>query len=609
MTVMKVDFVPGVNKEGTRYTNQNQYFDSDKVRFRKGRPESIGGWEKFTNATFLGVCRSMFRWFTLASVKYHTIGTHLKYYILEGNTFADITPIRSSGNLGNNPFTTTNESKTVTVTHSSHGAFENDYVTVASADTTNGIPAGELNTEHQILTVPNVNSYTIAVSTTAATSSGTGGGTTPATAAYQLNAGLETSTNGAGFGVDTWGAGGMGDAAVPGIQDRLRIYHQDNWGEDLLFNVRGGSIYYWDSSDGTSTRATLLSAESGADDVPSTVTQILVAQTERHVIAYGSTPKGSSTHDPLLVRWSDQENNVDWDPTATNTSGSQRLGVGSKIIRALSSAGGEILIWTDLGLYSQQFVGPPYVYGFKLIAGDVSIISPNAVAFVNGLVYWMDANNFYSYSGSSKILQCSLLDFVFSDMNNEQFEQVFAAPNVQFNEVSWFYCSGDSTQIDRYVTYNYEEGIWYPGTLDRSAWIDAADTEVPLATSNTGGILYKHESGVDDDGSAISSYIESSDFDVGDGDEFSFINRIIPDIDFSKSASNSTKTGSMILKTRNYPGNSLSTNSTSSVTDTTEQSFIRARSRQAVLRWESSAVGVAWRMGVTRMDIKPDGKR
>ena len=357
MPLRKLQMRPGYNREGTQYTNEGQWYDGDKVRFRKGLPESIGGWEKFTSASFQGICRSIFRWYTLTSIKYHTIGTHLKYYILEGNTFADITPIRvAAANLSSNPFTTTNGSKTVTIADSAHGAVVNDFVTIASADATNGIPVGELNTEHQILTIPDVDSYTIAVETTAATSSGTGGGTTPPTVEYQLTTGLTTSLLSPGWGADTWGAGGMGDAKVPAIQDRMRVYHQDNWGEDLLFNVRGFSIYFWDSSVGTGTRATLLSEESNADNVPTNCTQIFVSQVDRHAIAYGCNELGSSDLDPLLIRWSDQENHVDWDPTAVNTSGDQRLGVGSKIIAARRGSKGEIIIWTDLGKIGRAHV-------------------------------------------------------------------------------------------------------------------------------------------------------------------------------------------------------------------------------------------------------------
>jgi len=609
MPLVKVDFAPGVNKEGTRYTNENQYYDSDKTRFRKGRPESIGGWEKYTPNTFQGVCRSIFHWHRLNGTKYYTIGTNLKYYLLDANVFADITPIRvAAAGLASNPFTTVNESTTVIVADSSHGAEEGDFVTIASAATTRGIPAAELNKEHQIVTVPGTGTYTISVDT-AATSSGTGGGTTPPTVEYQVNTGLEIAVLGPGWGAGTWGRGTWDSDADRVAHGILRIWHQDKFGEDLVFNIRDGALYFWNSSDGTGTRGTLLSAESGASQVPTVVRQVLVSQVDRHVIAYGANPKGSSTQDPLLIRWSTQESAVDWNPTATTTAGDFRLTVGSQIVGALQTANGEILVWTDEAIYAQQYIGPPYTFGFKLLSGGLDLAGPNAAAFMNGLGFWMGVSNFYVYSGSVKSLPCTLLDHVFNDINIGESSQFFAAPNSGFNEISWFYCSHDSPSIDRYVTHNYEDGTWYPGTLERSAWIDATDTEYPLATEVTGGILYKHEYGVDADGSALNSYIESSDFDIGEGDKFMFVSRIVPDVDFSNGTSGVSQTGNMILKTRNYPGNPLTTNSTSAITDTTEQAFIRARARQAVLRWETNTIGVAWRMGVTRMDMKPDGGR
>jgi len=607
MPLEKMLMKPGYNREGTQYTNEGQWYDGDKVRFRKGLPESIGGWEKFTSNSFLGICRSIFRWYTLTSIKYHTIGTHLKYYILEGNAFTDITPIRAAAaNLGSNPFDVTSGSATITVNHTDHGAVINDFVTLASSDAVAGIPVGEINAEHQILTTPDADSYTIAV-TTSASSNTSGGGTTPPTAEYQLTTGLTTSVNSPGWGAGAWGTGGWGDAKVPAIQDRMRIFHQDNWGEDLIFNVRGFDIFFWDASVGTGTRATLLSAESGADNVPTKCTQILVSQVDRHAIAYGCNELGESALDPLLIRWSDQENLVDWDPTAVNTSGDQRLGVGSKIIAASRGTKGEIIIWTDLGMYAQQYIGPPFTYGFSFIAGDVSLIGPNAAALVNGLVYWMDTNNFYVYDGNVRVLPCSVLDFVFDDIESDEFEQVFIAPNVQYNEISWFYCSEGETAIDRYVTYNYEEEIWYFGSLDRSAWIDSADTEQPLATSMSSTYyLWKHETGQNDDGSALTSYVEGSDIDIGDGDDFMFMSRIIPDITFKGSGS---ATGTLTIKKRNYPGDGLSTHGTHTITDSTKQVFPRLRTRQAVIRWGSAAANVGWRMGHLRIDNKPDGKR
>ena len=607
MPLKKLQMTPGMNREGTQYTNEGKWYDGDKVRFRKGLPESIGGWEKRTPNTFQGVCRSIFRWNTLADKEYYTIGTNLKYYLLNGNSFDDITPIRvAAAGLASNPFTTVNESTTVIVADSSHGAEEGDFVIIASAATTRGIPAADLNKEHQIVTVPDTGTYTISVDT-AATSSGTGGGTAPPTVEYQINTGLETSVLGQGWGAGTWGRGTWDSAADIIAHGILRIWHQDKWGEDLIFNPRLGPIYFWDASDAAGTRAGLLSAESGADNVPTIVTQILISQIDRHLNAYGCNPLGSSTHDPLFVRWSDQENNVDWDPTAVNTSGSQRLSVGSRIIGAINTSRGETLIWTDRCLYSQQYIGPPFTYGFRFMAGNVSLIGPLAAGFIDSKVYWMDRNNFYVYDGTTKAIKCDLLDYVFDDINKSEYEQVFIAPNTHFNEVSWHYCSASSSVIDRYVTYNYEENIWYFGTLDRTAWISEEGINNPLATSTTGGILFKHEYGVDDDGSALNSYIESSDIDMDDGNEFMYMHRIIPDIGFTGTAT--SKTADLITKKRNYNGDTLSTHKTQAVTDTTKQIFPRLRTRQAVIRFESNTIGVGWRLGHMRLELQPDGER
>jgi len=611
MVLKKLNIAPGMNREGTQYTSNGKWYDGDKVRFRKGLPESIGGWEKYTAETFQGVCRSLFHWHTLTGVRYITVGTNLKYYILSGNSFKDITPIRSGpDNLGNNPLDTTSGSAVVVVNHTAHGATNNDFVTLAAADATNGIPADELNAEHQ-LTYIDANSYSVTVTTTAS-STGSGGGTTPITATYQINTGITTGIGGPGWGAGTWSRGTWGSAATITTSDTLRIWHQDHWGEDLVFNIKGGPLYFWDASGGTGVRGTLLSAESGADNVPVLALQALVSQIDRHLVTYGCNELGTSTMDPLLIRWSDQESLFDFDPTAVNTSGSQRLSIGSSIVAALNLAKGETLVWTDEALYSQQYIGPPFTYGFNFIAGDIDIVSTNAAAFVGsvngGKTYWMSGNNFYVYDGTVQALKCDLLDYVFDDINKGEYGQIFVAPNEHFSEISWHYCSADSSTIDRYVTYNYEEGLWYFGTLARTAWMDYKDSENPISTSVSGGILYKHESGVDDDGSALNSYIESPGIELEDGDSFIFMHRLVPDIKF-RGTTGVTKTGNLITKKRRYPQDSLDTHKTQAITESTRQIFPRMRTREAVIKFESNTLGVGWRLGHIRADIKPDGKR
>ena len=335
----------------------------------------------------------------------------------------------------------------------------------------------------------------------------------------------------------------------------------------------------------------------------------MVSDIDRHVICFGVNPIGSSAIDPLFVRWSDQESAADWTPTATNTAGGQRLSTGSLVIGAIQTRQ-EILIWTDAGVESMRFSGAPFVFSFQVLNRGVSLISPNAMANANGVVYFMDRGGFYLYNGAVQPLPCPVLDFVFDNLNQGQAYKVFAATNIDFNEVMWFYPVGSGdTEITRYVKYNYVDQSWDVGTFERSAWIEAHSQEFPVAASTEAGednnYLYSQESGHDADGAAMTSYIESGDIDIGDGEEFMMIDRIIPDFAFE----GADPSVSMVLKGRNFPLDSLVTLSTSTITDSTDQVFVRNRARQMALRVEADSLGSGWRLGRTRINVRPDGRR
>jgi len=397
----------------------------------------------------------------------------------------------------------------------------------------------------------------------------------------------------------TWG----GASAITSSQ-QLRLWSQDNWGEDLIFSPLDSTPYYWDKTLGLNARATALSAQSGASDAPTITRRIFVSGADRHVIAFGCNPLGETDQDLLQVRWSDQEDPVNWTPSVTNTAGGQRISSGSEIIAAQKTRQ-EILIWTDVNLHAMRFVGAPFTFGFSLLASNISVISPNAVTTVGDQIFWMDQENFYVYTGQVQAVPCSVLKYVFDDVNIGQSRKFFAASNRMFNEIMWFYVSASAIEIDRYVKFNYAEGSWDIGVLSRTAWIDRGVHTNPRAVDAT--LVYSHENGQNDDGTAMNSYIESGDFDIGDGEQFSFINKIIPDIEII--STDTSATVDYVLKTRNFPGDSLTTNSTNSVTSTTQQSFTRARARQTVLRIESDTLDIGWTLGDTRLELKPDGRR
>ena len=616
MPLSKVQFNPGVDKEGTEYTADAGWFDSDKIRFRKGRPEKIGGWQKYITDAFLGIARSLHSWSSLESIKYIGVGTNLKFYVAEGASFNDVTPIRSTTSAGDVTFAATNGSATITVSDTAHGAVVNDFVTFSDAATLGGnITATVLNQEYQIASVPNTSSYTIVAKDTSgsevtANSSDTGNGGSSTVGAYQINTGLNAFVSGTGWGAGAWGSATWGSATSVSAAGQLRLFSQDNFGEDLIFNPRGGGIYYWDESSGTGNRAINATALAGASNVPTVALQVMVSDIDQHVIAFGTNPIGSSNIDPLFVRFSDQENAADWTPTATNTAGGVRINSGSEIIGAVQ-ARQEILIWTDVSLHSMRFVGSPFIFEFTRLSTDVSMISPNAAVNARGAVYFMDRGNFYVYNGSVQPLPCSVKEHVFSNLNQDQAFKVFAAENNAFNEVIWFYPIGTgNTEVSNYVSYNYAENLWAVGTLARGTWIGYGGRKKPLATTAIDGgsnYLYEHEVGFDDDDQPMTAFIESGDLELGDGEYFMYMSRILPDFTFSGNSSDAS--ADIVIKGSNFPLESSTTISTSTVTPSSTQSFIRNRARHAVVRIESSGSGYGWRLGTLRFDMRQDGRR
>jgi hypothetical protein len=622
MPLQKTVFRPGINREGTAYDNEGGWFDCNLVRFRKGRPEKFGGWEKLTTNTYLGTARALHAWISLEGTKYLGVGTHLKYYIEEGNNFNDITPIRSTTSAGDVTFSATNGSSEITVADTAHGAVKNDFVTFSGAASLGGnVIAAVLNQEYQIDSIVNANSYKIIAKDTSGTtvtanSSDSGNGGSSVVGAYQVNVGLDVYVPGTGWGLNGWGEGAFGQAAALSNTNQLRQWTHDNFGENLILNQRNGGIFRWLESGGTSTRAANLSTVSGANLVPTKGLQVITSEIDRHLIVLGADPiSGTSrtgTIDPMLIAFSDQENELEFEPKSTNTAGSLRLSSGSSVIGAVK-ARQEILVWTDTALYSMQFVGPPFTFAVNLINEGTGLVSPKAAITAPSAVYFMSYNNFYFYNGSVNTLPCSVHNYVFSDINLTQSFKIHAFTIKDKNEVGWFYCSSSSDSIDRYVIYNYAEQLWFYGQLTRTAWLDSGIENYPRAVANS--YLYQQELGFDDDGSPMTGvFIESSDFDLGDGEQFAFARRIIPDFKFIEDQNNCSV--NVVVKTRNFPGDSLTTNSTNEVSSTTQQSFIRARARQMALRVESNDdasnngnLGVGWRLGATRIDIKADGKR
>jgi len=636
MPLSKLQFRPGINKESTSYSNEGGWFDCDKVRFRAGFPEKIGGWAKKTPNSHLGVTRALHPWQTISLANYMGVGTNVKYYILYGGAYYDVTPLRATTSAGDVTFAATDGSSIITVTETAHGAIIGDFVTFSGAATLGGLVTAEvLNQEYQVETVPSANTFTIIarevnpvsritvngiytpVAVTANSSdSGNGGGST--VGAYQLNIGLNTSITGDGWNAGTWGRGTWNSATTPTVESVLRLWTHDNFGEDIIINIHNGGLYYYDSSAGLTNRAIVLSLVTGAVSPPSVATKVLVSDVDLHVIAFGCDSEDDpGTQDPLLIRFSDQRNALDWKATVDNTAGDLKISSGSKIITAIETKR-EILVFTDTSIYSMQFIGPPDTFGITIVSEGISIRSPNSAVAIEDNVFWMGNNEFYVYNGAVQKVPCTLRDFVFSDFNTLQSEKVFAGVNSSFSEVWWFYPSASSNDIDKYVIYNYQQQIWYYGSLNRTAWLDRGVNELPTAAS-TDYYLYNHETG-DDDGStdpvtAITAHIESSQMDIGEGDQFSFINRIIPDLTFRNS--DIGKKATLSLKARNFPGGNylqsdsadISKTATVPVEQFTNDAFIRLRGRSFALRVESTETGISWRLGSPRVDIRPDGRR
>ena len=622
MALKKLAFKPGINREVTRYTNENGWYECDKVRFRQGYPEKIGGWERISVSSFQGICRSLSNWITLASINLIGVGTHLKFYLEQGGGYNDITPIRATTAAGDVTFAATNGSTTLTVTDSGHGAREGDFVTFSGAVTLGGnITASVLNAEYQIVTVPSINTYTITATATA-NSSDTGNGGSSVVGAYQIRTGEPYEVPLTGWGGGTWGAGTWGTGSVS--TESIRLWSQSNFGEDLIFGPRGGDIFYWDATNGVNTRGVYLSSLSGASDVPTQQNFILVSDVSRFVFCFGTTPLGSSTFDPMLIRWSDQEDPTNWTPAATNQAGSIRLSKGTEIVTAKQSRQ-EILVWTDSSVYSLQYQGAPIVWSTQLVGDNISIASQNAVAFSSGVAFWMGKDKFYAYDGRTQTLPCDLRRFVFNDFNELQYDQVTAGTNEAFDEIWWFYCSQNSQTNDRYVVYNYLEKTWYYGTMARTAWLDSGLRDYPLGASYQHNLV-NHEFGTDDNETgtpaAITATITSGQFDIDDGDRFAFVWRVMPDMTFDGSTTDSPHATMSLLPLANSgsgynsPTSEGGSNSgtvtrtaTVPIEQFTGQANIRVRGRQMSIKIESDSLGVKWQLGSPRIDLRPDGRR
>ena len=619
MPLNKILFKPGINREGTEYDNTGGWFDVNLVRFRKGRPEKFGGWSKDGENSYLGIARALHAWTSLGGTKYLGLGTTWKYYIKEGDSYADVTPIRATTTNGI-VFSATNGSSVITATDDDHGAVVNDFVTISGSASLGGlITAAVLNQEYQISSVT-TDTYTFVAKDTSGTtvvanSSDSGNGGSGVDGAYQVNVGLDSYVTGTGWSSGTWGEGTFGSTTSLSNTNQLRLWTHDHFGENIIINQRAGGIFRWVENNGTTTRALNLSGISGANLVPTVGLQVITSEKDRHLIVLGADPISSGARtgviDPMLIAFSDQENELEFQPLITNTAGDLRLSSGSSIIGATKSRQ-EILIWTDTALYSMQFVGPPFTFAINLINEGTGLIGPKAVVTSAQSIYWMSSTNFYAYTGSVQKIPCTVHNYVYGDINFGQSFKIHAFTINEKSEVGWFYCSSSSTEIDRYVIYNYEDNVWYYGELRRYAWLDSGIEDYPRATND--GYLYEQETGFNDDGSPMTNvFIESSDFEVGEGEQFAYIQRMIPDFKFlSNSAEGKVN---IVLKTRDNSGETLSTNSTSSIGSTTGQVNLRARSRQAVVRVESDdddTAGndnVGWRLGATRLDIKPDGRR
>lgn len=643
MPLMKLQFRPGLNREVTGESDQSGWWDADKIRFRMGYPEKIGGWQKYSPDPLLGVCRAIHPWVALDSNQYIGLGTSLKYYVYGNGGYNDITPLRLPNATLTNPFTTVSAgSGIVTVTDAGHGCFPDDFVTFEDATAVSGITAVQLNKEHQVLTTPTGNTYTINTGGSAAAGGVTGGGTV--TAQYQINTGIDNSVIGNGWGAGVWGgiatdppggtsspptSTGWGDPATTTVTGaQLRLWGHDNFGENLLFNVRNGGIYYWEKDLGFPRAVELTSlAGATAGKAPTIAKQVMVSDNDRHVLAFGCDDEFSiGTQDPLLIRFSDAENLTDWQSLPTNSAGSLRIGSGSVIVTAVETKQ-QILVITDTSVHALQYLGPPFTFGLVMVSDNISITSPNAVIAVDDSVYWMGEGDFYVYNGNVTQIPCDVKDYVFSRIDLSQTQKIVAGANINFGEVWWFYQSAAipednyyPTDNDSYVVYNYQQRIWYFGTMARSAWTHKNIGIYPIAASPDDSYVYQHEYGTDDGSQnppvAITAYIESTGQEIGDGDSFAFIWRLIPDLTF-RNSSIADPQATFTIMMSNFPGATFSQTNSNVVTKIssypieqfTHQVFTRLRGRSFTFKLSSDEVGTTWRLGTPRIDVRTDGRR
>lgn len=623
MPLQKLQFKPGVNRDQTNYTNEGGWFQCDKIRFRSGYPQKIGGWLRYGTFTIIGICRQMFNWITTQSDNFLAMGTSKKVYLEAGTEVYDITPLQhTSTTLGAaaGPFTATSGSSTLTVSYSTDTAYNpevGNYVTYSGAASLGGnITAAILNADfgYEILTVNTVGyTYTINVGVNA-NGSDTGKGGATVTAEYDIDVGYDVDVYGYGWGAGTWGRLGWGSGAVTPVVLQQRDWFFNNFDNDLVMNIRNGPIYYWERSAGVTSRAALLSATTingvAPADVPTETTEILVSQNDKHLLAFGATPYGGGDFDPLLIRWATQDQPNVWTPLVTNSAGFIRLSRGSKIVCAVTTRQ-EILVYTEGTLNSLQFLGTADVFSIQELADNISVISPRCVSVVNNVAYWMGKDKFYAYSGRVETLPSTLRNHVFTNLNYNQADQIVSGTNEGWNEIWWFYPTANSQVNDAYVVYNHLEKIWYYGTIHRTAWLDSPVREYPQAVGDYK--LYNHELGTNDDQLPLLANIASSDFDLVDGDQFILTKRIIPDISFSGSTAN-TPTATMYIKPRNFPGNAYTNTESQNVIETsvdvyTEQIFMRARARQMAIEIASTDLNVQWQLGSPRLDGRPDGRR
>ena len=642
MPLIKLQFKPGVNRDQTNYSGEGGWYACDKIRFRSGYPEKIGGWVKYTPIGFYGVCRQMWGWITTFSDNFIALGTNNKLYIEAGGYLNDITPLRTATPTLSNPNTnncvqTAITSTTVTVNlGTTHGATTGSFVTIAGVTgTIGGVPDSEINANH-VITVIDTDSFSFVVST-AATSTVASGGGVAITISFEIAPGYASNTSSYGWGTGTWGRASWGLGSTTAVYFPQCDWFLDNFDNDLVANIRGGAPYYWArgtaSDPGTSlaTRAVTLQAYATSEGfdpnaVPAQVTQLMVSQQDKHLVAFGAVPFGSTStadFDPLLIRWADQDSPGDWTPSATTSAGFIRVSRGSRILRAVPTRQ-ETLIWTDTHLYTLQFTGTTDVFALQEYADNISLLSPRGVASAASITYWMGKDKFYAYTGRVETLACTLRNHVFQNLNYDQSAQIICGTNEHWNEIWWFYPSENSNWNDSYVVYNYLEKLWYYGSMERTAWLDASLRQWPLAADtgegantepSTQGYLYNHENGINDGTSAMAAYIQSNDFDIADGEQFMLCRRILPDVGFNESTAAEPEV-TLTMYARNFPGTAYQVDAGDSqvVTETsvgvyTEQVFIRARARQMAFKLSSADLGVQWQMGASRLDAREDGKR